>query len=132
MASRVASLRVKREIEAARLAVAGVAAVLLALGIAVGNHAAHDWGREDPGSFVLDEVVGQMLALLPVLPGPLSWPRALLAFVLFRIFDVLKPPPCRRLESLPGGLGIMADDVAAGAFAAAVMCGLAAVGWPPA
>lgn len=86
-------------------------------GRALGDRAPRDWGRGDPGPFVLDEVVGQLIALLP-LAGPPAAPLGLLvAFAGFRVFDVLKPPPCRRLEALPGGLGIMADDVAAGLLA---------------
>ena len=92
-------------------------ALLFGLGCWVGNHAVTDFGRKDPGAFVLDEVVGQGLPLLPLLPGPLDPLGLVAAFVLFRVFDIAKPPPCRRLERLPGGLGIMADDVAAGGFA---------------
>ena len=58
-----------------------------------------------------------LLPLLPLLPGPLPVFETLFAFVLFRIFDVVKPPPCRWLERLQGGVGIMADDVAAGLYA---------------
>ena len=109
------------------LAIAG----LWIVGVRIGHRAAEDWGEEDPGAFVLDEVVGQGLALFPVLPllhAPL--PPLLLgaAFFLFRIFDVVKPPPCRRLEALPGGLGIMADDLMAGAYAAVGVAVLRAAG----
>lgn len=93
------------------------ALVILLGGVALGHKAQLDWGRHDPGSFVVDEVVGQLLPLLPLLPGPLPVFETLLAFVLFRIFDVVKPPPCRWLERLQGGVGIMADDVAAGFYA---------------
>jgi phosphatidylglycerophosphatase A len=67
---------------------------------------------------VLDEVAGQWLALLPLWPGVPSAPGLLGAFALFRLFDILKPWPCRALEALPGGVGIMADDLMAGAYAA--------------
>lgn len=78
-------------------------------------------GRKDPGKVVIDEVAGQMIALA-VLPLEMqSWWMILLAFLLFRLFDIIKPYPCRRLESLPSGLGIMADDVLAGAYAAIAM-----------
>ena len=76
-------------------------------------------GSKDPGKVVVDEVAGQFIALIPV-PFALeaAWWPAILAFILFRFFDIVKPYPARKLESLPGGLGIMADDVVAGAYAA--------------
>lgn len=116
---------------AAALAWTAVLCVLFVLGLRIGNRAAEDWDGEDPGAFVLDEVVGQGLALLPllcVLPAPLPPLAVAAAFVLFRILDVIKPPPCRRLEELPGGLGIMADDLAAGAYAAVCVAALRAAG----
>lgn len=75
--------------------------------------------RKDPGKVVVDEVAGQFIALIPVsfVVEAVWWP-AILAFILFRFFDIVKPYPARRLESLPGGLGIMADDVIAGVYAA--------------
>lgn len=75
--------------------------------------------RKDPGKVVVDEVVGQFIAMIPV-PFVLeaAWWSAILAFILFRFFDIVKPYPARKLESLPGGLGIMADDVIAGVYAA--------------
>ena len=76
-------------------------------------------GRKDPGKVVVDEVAGQLIALLPVIPGPNpSWVNIISAFLLFRLFDIIKPYPARRLESLESGLGIMADDIVAGAYAA--------------
>jgi phosphatidylglycerophosphatase A len=74
---------------------------------------------EDPRIVVVDEVVGQWLALAGALS--LNWKSYLFAFVLFRIFDIWKPPPVRRLERLPGGLGVMADDLLAGVYAALVL-----------
>ena len=88
------------------------------LGVLVGQRAEADFGRKDPGAFVLDEVAGQLLALLPLLPGVPSALGLAGAFLLFRLFDILKPWPCRALEALPGGVGIMADDLMAGAYAA--------------
>jgi phosphatidylglycerophosphatase A len=96
-------------------------ALLFAAGVWLGNRAPADFGASDPGAFVLDEVVGQGLALLPLLPGAMSPWGALASFALFRVFDIRKPPPCARLEKLHGGLGIMADDVMAGLYAAAVV-----------
>lgn len=79
--------------------------------------------KKDPGKVVIDEVAGQLITLLPIpltVVGPTRlW--ILLAFFLFRAFDIVKPYPVRRLEKLESGLGIVIDDVAAGAYAAAVM-----------
>lgn len=82
-----------------------------------------DWAsrrlqRKDPGCIVSDELAGQWLALLCV---PDAWPWWLAAFVLFRIFDIGKPWPMRRLERLPGGIGIVADDLAAGVYASLIL-----------
>jgi phosphatidylglycerophosphatase A len=73
--------------------------------------------RKDPGAVVVDEVSGQMIALLS---GPFwvhNWWSIISAFVLFRAFDIWKPYPIRQFESLESGLGIMADDIAAGLYA---------------
>lgn len=113
-----------------QLAVLAVAAALVTLlGVLLGASAAQDFGADDPGAFVLDEVAGQWLALLPLLPGPLPLGGVALAFALFRALDILKPWPVRRLEELPGGLGIMADDLLAGALAAAGVAAARAAGW---
>lgn len=87
-------------------------------------------GRKDPGKVVIDEVVGQFIALIPV-PFVLgnAWWTAILAFFLFRFFDIVKPYPARRLESLESGLGIMADDVVAGVYAAMVVAVAVVVSW---
>jgi phosphatidylglycerophosphatase A len=76
-------------------------------------------GRKDPGAVVVDEVAGQLVALLFV-PYGAPWWVIVAAFVAFRVFDIWKPYPVRRLESLGGGLGIMADDLLAGFYAAAI------------
>jgi len=73
--------------------------------------------KKDPSVVVVDEVAGQMIALLS---GPFwihTWWSIFTAFLLFRVFDIWKPYPIRRLERLESGLGIMADDIAAGAYA---------------
>ena len=67
---------------------------------------------------MIDEVAGQLVSLLGV---PLSGVSVLTAFVLFRAFDIVKPPPVRQLEQLPAGIGIMFDDLAAGLYAAALL-----------
>jgi phosphatidylglycerophosphatase A len=87
------------------------------IGIPAATIVARESGREDPGLVVIDEVAGQLLALVAIRP---DWPHALLALLLFRLFDITKPPPIRALERLPGGTGIMLDDVAAGLLALAV------------
>src|SRR5215471_2843748 len=86
-------------------------------GIWAANRAEKLLGKKDPSSVVIDEVAGQMIALLtgPFLPP--TWWSVLSAFILFRLFDIWKPYPIRRLEALESGLGIMADDVLAGIYA---------------
>ena len=86
---------------------------LTAIGIPAATLVAHESGREDPGHVVIDEVAGQRLTLAVCRP---DWPHALLALALFRLFDITKPWPIRKLEALPGGWGIMLDDLAAGLF----------------
>jgi phosphatidylglycerophosphatase A len=87
---------------------------LFALGIAASSRTAVMVGRKDPGIVVVDEVVGQWATFLFLPFAP--W-TAGLGFLLFRIMDVFKPWPARDFESLPGGLGIMADDLMAGVYA---------------
>ncbi len=92
-----------------------IAAVLVTLvGIPAATIVARESGREDPGHVVIDEVAGQLIALIAI---PADWKHAALSLLLFRFFDILKPPPVRQLERLPEGTGIMLDDVAAGLFA---------------
>lgn len=73
-------------------------------------------GRKDPGHVVIDEVVGQWITLAGAVH--LDWQSCLIGFILFRLFDIWKPPPVRQLEALPNGVGIMADDVMAGVYGA--------------
>jgi phosphatidylglycerophosphatase A len=77
----------------------------------------------DPSEIVSDEVAGQSLTLLMISPIMITQPCwvSVLAFFFFRLFDVLKPFPCKRLEKLPLGWGILMDDIAAGIYAGAVM-----------
>ena len=87
------------------------------------------FGRKDPGQVVADEVAGQALALLwlpwasPESPGALArnLSIAVAAFLMFRFFDIIKPPPARGLQRLGGGLGILIDDLIAGAMALVVV-----------
>lgn len=87
---------------------------LFALGVWAGSTSERYFGGIDPGPIVLDEVVG-MLITLAFIPVGLS--GAIVGFVLFRIFDVIKPFPANRLEALHGGLGVMADDAMAAIYA---------------
>jgi phosphatidylglycerophosphatase A len=95
---------------------AGIALTLV-LGIPAATIVARESGRHDPGFVVIDEVAGQWIALLF---SPADWRHALIALILFRLFDITKPFPARQLESLPDGWGIVFDDVAAGLYALGV------------
>jgi phosphatidylglycerophosphatase A len=114
--------------------------ILALLGVCTSRAVSQHAGTEDPQYVVIDEVSGVHLALIlglaPVTPmvllrpedaavfalysgmSILNWKFLLVGFLLFRLFDILKPFPCRRLEKLPGGWGIMADDWMAGVYAA--------------
>jgi len=76
-------------------------------------------GRKDPQIVVVDEVLGQWLTLGGAIR--LNWRSLLFALALFRLFDILKPPPIRLIERVPGGAGIVLDDMMAGVYAALVM-----------
>ncbi len=94
-------------------------AVLIALiGIPAATQVARGAGVKDPQFVVIDEVAGQLVALIAV---PLAWKSFLAGFILFRVFDIVKPPPVRQLEAIPEGAGIVLDDVAAGLYALAAM-----------
>ena len=90
------------------------ACVVIIVGIPVSSIVARESGVIDPGHVVIDEVAGQLIALILV---PLRWQYILASFILFRGFDILKPPPLRQLEKLPEGSGIMLDDIGAGVYA---------------
>ncbi len=97
------------------LATAAAAVILTAVGIPAATLVERQGGCADPGFVVIDEVAGQLFALiLTPVSGAHAWEYAALALVLFRVVDITKPPPIRRLEALPAGTGIMLDDVAAG------------------
>lgn len=91
--------------------------VLFGVGAAAAARHAAELGRPDPGRIVVDEVCGQLVACAFL---PASWIAVAVVFALFRFFDIIKPWPIRKLEGLPGGWGIMADDVGAGLAAAAL------------
>jgi phosphatidylglycerophosphatase A len=86
-------------------------------------------GRKDPGKVVVDEVAGQMLALVPLTLSNLQplTRGVIVSFVLFRLFDIFKPYPAGRFERLKGGYGIMCDDLVAGAYAAVITSTIIAV-----
>ncbi|MGH9680157.1 MAG: phosphatidylglycerophosphatase A family protein [Candidatus Acidiferrales bacterium] len=94
-----------------------VTLVIALVGVWCATRAADFSGRKDPQFVVIDEVSGQHIAYLFSLTL-LDWKYLLLGFILFRVFDIWKPFPARQAESLPGGLGIMADDWIAGIYAA--------------
>jgi phosphatidylglycerophosphatase A len=92
---------------------AGLIAGLFVLGTWAATIAEGYFGGVDPGPIVIDEVVGMLITLAFM---PVSWRGALAGFVLFRIFDVIKPYPAGRFERLHGGLGVMADDAMAAVY----------------
>jgi phosphatidylglycerophosphatase A len=87
--------------------------VMFVLGSWSGSVAERHFRKTDPGHVVLDEVMGMFVTLLM---NPVGWKGALVGFVLFRAFDVVKPPPTNWFERFPGGIGIMADDGMAGVY----------------
>ncbi len=88
--------------------------IVFLLGAWAATAAEAHFGHIDPGPVVIDEVLGMLVTLALV---PVSVTGALVGFVLFRVFDVLKPPPCNTLEALPGGWGVMSDDFMAAVYA---------------
>ena len=102
--------------------------VVALIGTWAAEHAERVLGIKDPGAIVIDEAAGMTLSVLLL---PVTGPVALLAFVLFRLFDIVKPPPARQAQALPGGAGVMVDDLIAGLYALLIIAALRAlVGWP--
>ncbi|MFN2455985.1 MAG: phosphatidylglycerophosphatase A [Pyrinomonadaceae bacterium] len=118
----VASDRLPLEAFRTLIFLSGLVALTLA-GVWAATRAETLLNRKDPGAVVIDEVVGQLITFL-VVPFDAGWKIVLAGFLMFRLFDIWKPYPVRALESLPAGLGIMADDVLAGAYAATAMAAL--------
>jgi phosphatidylglycerophosphatase A len=94
------------------------AAVVTLIGIPAATLVGRATGSKDPQFIVIDEVGGQLVTLIAV---PLAWKTFLAGFILFRVFDIWKPFPIRRLERLPEGTGIVVDDLGAGLYALSVM-----------
>lgn len=95
-----------------------IVAVFCVLAVWIADLAHVYFDHKDPKQVVIDEVAGYLVA---VVGHPWSWKLALAAFLLFRLFDVTKPPPCRQAERLRGGLGIVADDLLAGLYVSLVL-----------
>lgn len=91
--------------------------VITLIGVLTGNQVEADWGK-DSYRVVIDEVAGQMVALLFI---PLTTVNLIVGLILFRFFDILKPLGIRKMESLPAGTGVMMDDVLAGIYANVVL-----------
>jgi len=87
--------------------------VVVAIGIPASTLEARGCGKKDPSHVVIDEVAGQLVTLIAC---PIVWQALLAGFILFRVFDILKPPPIRALEKLPEGTGIVVDDLGAGVY----------------
>lgn len=102
-------------------AIVALTVVSVAVGIPAATLEARGCGRKDPSHVVIDEVAGQLVTLIgtPVRLAPM-----LIGFLLFRAFDILKPPPIRQLEKLPEGTGIVVDDLGAGVYGWLVLQGL--------
>lgn len=92
--------------------------VVVAVGIPAATLEERGCGKQDPSHVVIDEVAGQLLTLVAC---PIVWPALLAGFILFRAFDIVKPPPVRSLERLPEGTGIVVDDLGAGVYALIVL-----------
>jgi len=95
-----------------------LAAGLLVVGAWAATLAEGQLGTTDPGPVVIDEVMGMCVTMMA---APFTWPAALAGFLLFRVFDIVKPPPARQLEKQHAGWGIMLDDLAAGVYAWAAL-----------
>ncbi len=91
---------------------------VVAVGIWAASEAERHFGRSDPGAIVIDEVAGMLVTLCWL---PVSWGGALIGFLAFRAFDIVKPFPARSAERLPRGWGVMADDIVAGVYAHLVL-----------
>ena len=96
----------------------GIAVFVVLIGIPAATQVSRAYASKDPQFVVIDEVAGQLIVLIA---APVTWKTLLAGFILFRGFDIIKPPPVRQVERLPEGSGIVLDDVAAGLYGLAVM-----------
>ena len=108
------------------LVLTGVGVLVIVVGTWAADEAERALGRKDPGAIVVDEVAGMIVSVLGV---PLTWPVLAAGFLLFRVFDVVKPFPANVSQRLGGGVGVMIDDLIAGAYALALVLGARALGW---
>jgi phosphatidylglycerophosphatase A len=105
--------------EPARLPIIVLLIILVtAIGIPAATLEARGCGKKDPSHVVIDEVAGQLVTLIAC---PILWKPQLAGFILFRVFDIIKPPPIRMLEKLPEGAGIVVDDLGAGVYGLIVL-----------
>jgi phosphatidylglycerophosphatase A len=105
-----------------------ITVVVTIVGVISSTHAERILNKHDPGEVVIDEVAGQLVAVLVLHAWRRSTPLLILvSFLAFRVFDVLKPFPCYQLQRLPRGWGVVADDLFAGLYAAAVAAGAALI-----
>jgi len=110
-----------------RLGVGVTAIVVTLVGVWAASVVVRELANKDPQVVVVDEVAGMLITMLPV--AAWSWRAVVTGFVLFRLLDMTKPGPIRALERLPGGWGVVMDDVGAGVAGAAIMAVLRAVGF---
>jgi phosphatidylglycerophosphatase A len=111
-----------RPLPASLLLLAVVNILLFAVGVWASTRTCEITGLKDPGIVVIDEVSGQLIALTPLALWPsFSIAAVVLGFLLFRLFDIFKPYPIRKLEQLRAGFGVMADDALAGIYAALLL-----------
>ncbi len=114
----------------------GATAVLILLAcigsVALGRWAVSHFGKSDPGAFVLDEVAGQWLAMLALPLADLQTAAVAVGvqFLVFRVLDIIKPPPARQLERLPDGWGILLDDLASAIYTNLIGQGIFRWIWP--
>ena len=99
----------------------GVIAVIAVIGLWSATEAEHHFGGIDPGPVVIDEVIGMLITLAL---HPVNVLGAITGFFIFRVLDIIKPWPARQLEVLPGGFGVVLDDVMAGMYGNLLLWGL--------
>jgi phosphatidylglycerophosphatase A len=104
-----------------RIAIPLAILVFVFAGIWAGTRTEALSGKKDPGKIVVDEVAGQLIALFPLVFVKWSIATVMLSFILFRFFDIVKPYPANKFQEMEGGVGVMCDDLVAGAYAAIII-----------